>query len=500
LLSAAASSADTADMSAAGSSALERPHIPLAILGVVLVWTTSIAGSGFSLLSLPFALWSTTPYAVLWILGGRLRNPWPALGAGTCALAADLGIRASVFLWPRGSTAAIALVFSPAYITALVMPIGATAGWLFGTLWRWRLAGRILVLTTGPIALGLLTLGLARPEIFPTTVLKRRALLERIGPPRIAVGAEAFESIPMSTKAAWFLTANLDTQSGDELAIVDHAGADVFDSVTRAVKGHVVFGGEPGRLWSSFSTLVRMPGDGLAIAQTGGGFSRTLVQDLNGRELWEYRPNPRLAPDALRPADLDRDGTTEFYASSTDGITRLDATGREVWRRATTAALLDTLPRTSDGPAWIVATEYGRKVLVWDENGRQLSELAVSAETSPLAVVDGPAGRSFIYGGNSARAFDLLGKALFEVPLGDFLLSTAAAVRFSTSEDPDLVLVGSTDRDTSRYRLLIVNVKLQAVYDEILDRYPRALVARQGDGSETLFVNDGQALRQLRRR
>ena len=233
-------------MNAAGSSVLERPHAPLAILGVVLVWTTSIAGSGFSLLSLPFALWSTTPYAVLWILGSRLRDPWPALGAGTAALAADLGIRASVFLWPRGSTAAIALVFSPAYITALIMPIGATAGWLLGTLWRWRLAGRILVLTIGPVALGLLTLGLARPEIFPTTVLKRRALLERIGPPHVVIGAETFESIPMSTKAAWYLVANLDAEPGDELAIVDHAGADVFDSATRAVKGHVAFGGEPG--------------------------------------------------------------------------------------------------------------------------------------------------------------------------------------------------------------------------------------------------------------
>jgi hypothetical protein len=486
--------------SAAGSSVLERPYVPLAILGVVLVWTTSIAGSGFSPLSLPFALWSTTPYAVLWIVGSRMQDRWPALGAGTSALAADLGIRAAVFLWPRGSTAAIALVFSPAYITALVMPIGATAGWLFGKLWRWRLAGRILVLTAGPIALGLLTLGLARPEIFPTTVLKRRALLERIGPPRVAVGAETFQSIPVSAKAAWFLTASLDAQPGDELAIVDHAGAEVLDTATREVKGHITFAGEPGRLWGSFSTLVRMPDDHIAVAQTGGGFSRTLVQDLNGRELWEYRPNPRLAPDALRPADLDGDGRLEFYASSTDGITRLDAEGHEVWRRPTTAALLDMLPRTSDGPAWIVATEYGRKVLVWDENGKQISELAVTAEASPLAVVDSFAGRGFVYGGTSARAFDLHGKSLFEVPFGDFTLSTAAAVRFSSSENPYLALVGSTDRETSRYRLLIVNEKLQAVYDEILDEYPRTLVARQADGSDTLFVNAGQTLRQLRRR
>jgi hypothetical protein len=501
LLSASALSADTANMEAAGSPLLERPHVPLAIVGVVLVWTTAIAGSGFSPLSLPFALWSTVPYAVLWIVGGQVQKPWLVLGAGASALAADLGIRASVFLWPRGSTAAIALVFSPAYITAFVMPIGATVGWLCGRIWRWHEAGRLIVTTISPIALGLLILGLARPELFPTTVVKRRALLERIGQPRVVTGAETFESFPVSTKAAWFLISNLDAQPGDELAIVEHAGADVIDSASRGVKRHITFGGEPGRLWGSFSTLVRMPDDRLVVAQTGGGFSRTLLQDLNGQELWEYRPNPRLAPDTLRPADLDGDGRVEFYASSFAGIARLDSDGREVWRRPTTnAALLEILQRTSENPAWIVTVEYAGRVLVWDENGRQLTELAVTAETSPVAVVDGFAGRSFIHGRNAGRAFDLQGNALFEVPLGEFTLSTAAGVRFSANERPHLAFVGSTDRDTNRYRLLIVDSMRRVVYDEVFDSYPRVLVARQADGSDTLFVSDARGLRQLRRR
>jgi hypothetical protein len=488
-------------MEATGGPVLERPCVPLAIAGVVLVWTTSIAGSGFSLLSLPFALWSTVPYAVLWIVGRQLLKPWLAIGAGTSALAADLGIRAAVFLWPRGSTAAIALVFSPAYITAVIMPIGAAVGWLCGRMWQWHLAGRLIVATVGPIALGLLTLGLARPELFPTAVVKRRALLERIGEPRVVIGAETFESIPVSTKAAWFLVGNLDAQPGDELAIVEHEGVDVLDSASRDLKSHITFGGEPGRLWGSFSTLVRMPDDRLVVAQTGGGFSRTRLQDLNGRELWEYRPNPRLTPDTLRPADLDGDGRVEFYASSIDGIARLDSDGREVWRRPTTnAALLEILQRTSDGPAWIVVSEYGRRVLVWDENGRQLTELAVAAENSPVSVVDSFAGRSFIHGGKSARAFDLQGKALFEIPLGEFTLSMAAGVRLSASEKPHLAFVGSTDRDTSRYRLLIVDSMRHAVYDEVFDNYPRVLVARQADGSDTLFVRDARGLRQLRRR
>jgi hypothetical protein len=481
------------------ASVFERPHSGLAFLGIVIVSLTSSVGSGFSLLSLPFALWSMLPYGILWLVGRALRDPWPALGAGTAALAADIGIRAAVFLWPRGSTAAIALVFSPAYIAAIVMPIGAGAGWLLGRMWRWHAAGRVVAIIVGPTALGLLLLWLARPELFPTTVLTRRATLERIGPPRIVSGSDSFTSVPVSTKAAWYVAHDLDGRPGEELAIVDHAGADVLDSETLAVQRHVPFGGEPGRLWGSFSTLVRLPDNRLVVAQTGGGFSRTLLKDLNGIELWEYRPNPTLSPDALRPADLDRDGSVEFYGSSPEFVARLDSDGREVWRRPTKlAALLATLPGDGENPAWIVAVEYGRRMLVWDDTGRPLIERAATAEDSPLFVADTSAGRAVIHGGTSARAHDLTGTRLFEIPLGEFTLSQAAGVRLSTDGAPYLALVGATDRDTSRYRLAIVDSDRRMVYDEIFDRYPRVVIARRADGSDALFINDSQGLRLLR--
>ena len=483
------------------ASVFEKPHGGLAIVGALFVSLTSIVGSGFSPLSLPFALWSMLPYGVLWLVGQFVRDPWPAIGAGSAAIAADVGIRAAVFLWPRGSTAAIALVFSPVYITAIVMPIGAGAGWLLGRLWRWHTAGRVVAIIVGPTALGLLVLFLARPELFPTTVLARRATLERIGPPRVVAGSDSFTSDPVSTKTGWYLAGDLDGQRGDELAVVDHAGADLFDSTTLARIEHVAFGGEPGRLWGSFSSLVRLPDGRRVVAQTGGGFSRTLLQDLDGRQLWEYRPDPKLSPDALRPADLDHDGSIEFYASSTDFVVRLDANGRERWRRPTKlAGLLAALPRDGETPAWIVAVEYGRRMLVWDENGQPLIERPVTAENSPMSVTETFSGRAIIHGGASARAHDLAGQLLFEIPLGEFTLSQAAGVRLSTDRAPYLALVGSTDRDSSRYRLLIVDADRRAVYDEIFDRYPRIVTARRADGSDALFIHDSQGLRLLRPR
>ena len=486
---------------AGGASRGRRPHVWLPAAGAGLAVLTSIVGSGFSPLSIPFAAWAALPYAVLWLAGRRLSNPWPILGAGLAAVAADLGIRAAVFLWPRGSTAAIALVFSPAYIGAIVMPAGAAAGWLLGKAWNWRATGRALVLTVGPVALGLLVLGLARPDLFPTTVFRRRALLEQIGPPRVVAGADQFDWLVVSTTAAWYQAANVDGQPGDEIVVASSLGADVFDASTLAPTSRVEFAGGPGNVWGAFSALVRLPGGQLAVAQTGGGFSRTFLQDLGGTELWEFRPRPELAPDALRPADLDGDMDVEFYAAATDFVTRLDAQGQQVWRQPTSlAALIALLPASDTSPGWVVGLEYGRRVLVWDAAGRLLGERAASADDSPLTAVDSFAGRALVHGGTSARGVGLDGAPLFDIPLGAFTLSQAAGVRLSPDRAQSLILVGSTDRDTGRYRLLIVDANRRAVYDEILDRFPRILAARRADGLDTVLVGDERGLRALRRR
>ena len=123
-----------------------------------------------------------------------------------------------------------------------------------------------------------------------------------------------------------------------------------------------------------------------------------------------------------------------------------------------------------------------------------------TAADSPLSAVDTSSGRALIHGGRSARAYDLSGKQLFDVPLGDFTLSYATSARLTATGAASLVLVGATDRDTSRYRLLIVDSDRRTVYDEIFDRYPRVVVARRADGSDAIFVHDAIGLRLLRPR
>jgi hypothetical protein len=483
------------------SETLQRPHVLLAALGSTLVVVTSMIGSGFSPLAIPFTLWALAPYGVLFIAGRLTPDPWPSMGAGIAALACEIGIRSSVFVWPRGSTAAVALVFSPAWILVLAMPAGAAIGWILGRLWRWRLLGRASVVIIGPLLAGLVTLGLARPDLFPTTVAKRRALLERIGPPRVVTGADAFEWVPVAGDNAWHLAGEFDGVPGEEVAVVDHRGARFIDAETLQERGRVEFGGTPGRLWGGFSTLARLQNGDLIVVQAGGGFSRTLVQDLNGKTLWEYRPDPTRTPDRLWPADLDGDGELEFYTATTDFIARLNARGVEVWRqKASLASLAALLPRDGATPGWIVAVEYGRRTTIWNEAGTLLADLPIAAGDSPVTAVDYPQYRSLIRAGSAARGRSIDGNRRFEVPLGDFSLSHVIGARLPPGNLPHLVVVGATDRDANRWRLLIVDVDQKAVYDETLDSYPHVFTARRADGADALLASHRGSLRLLRRR
>lgn len=140
-----------------------RPDAWLVIAGAAVVVLTALVGSGFNPLSIPFAAWGALPWVALWYLG-RMMPVWVSGGAAATALAAEIGIRSAVFVWPRSSTAAIALLFSPVFIAVIVMPAGMAAGWLCGRLWQWHLLGRVAVVVIAAVILGLLMLGLARPD------------------------------------------------------------------------------------------------------------------------------------------------------------------------------------------------------------------------------------------------------------------------------------------------------------------------------------------------
>ena len=465
-------------------------------MGALVVAVTTLIASAGSPLAIPFALWSLAPYAVLLGVGRAAANPWPVSGAGLAALAVDVGVRASVFVWPRASTAAVALVFSPAYILA-IMPAGAALGWLSGILWRWHALGRVLVIVIVPVIAGLMTLGFARPDLFPTTVARRRALLARVGPPRIVVGAGAFTSTLVSDQPQWAFASELDGAPGDELALVDHRGARILDPDTLQARRTLTFADRRFGFWDSFATLVRLPSGEVAVAQTGGGYSRTLLRRLDDSTLWEYHPQPELPPSSLDPADLDGDGVIEFYAASANALARLDPDGRTIWEQPTKLAdIAALLPRAQGLPGWVVGAEYGVRALICSDSGELLGTLPLPPGVI-TAAADFANQRLLFVGSTAVRGYALDGTLRAEISLGDFAATQIAGVRIASGAPGALVVVGAADHDAHRWRLLIVDGSQRVVYDEITDTYPRVFVARGATGRDAVFIATEGRLRRL---
>ena len=115
----------------------------LAVAGLALAAGTTLLAGGFTPSVLGFVLWAAVPYALILALSRVLANGWAVVTGAAAVLVGEAYIRAEVFLFPRGSTAALALIFSPLYLSLVALPAGLALGWLAGWLWsRARIVGR----------------------------------------------------------------------------------------------------------------------------------------------------------------------------------------------------------------------------------------------------------------------------------------------------------------------------------------------------------------------
>lgn len=470
----------------------------IGVLAAGLIVTTGALGSGFSPISIPFIAWGLLPYGVLLLLARVFSNPWIIGGAGAAALAVEAGVRAGVFLFPRGSTAAIALVFSPVLVGMFVMPAGALGGWILGYVYaRTGVVLRVASVFIAAVILGLTFIYYARPEMFPTRVLNRERHLAEIGEPRVVLGGDRFARSVVSEVSAWHLVGEFDDQPGEDLAIVEHKGAQLIDAVTLQPTRFVAFGGEPGRLWNWYSQLARV-GDSLVVVQTGGGFQETQVRSLNNDLLWRFHPDEKLPPTALLPGDVDGDGEIEFYASTTNAITRLNTKGETVWSKPSTMPHLVALaPRDDRTAAWIVSMRHRAAVDIWSPDGTQITEMKFPGAVH--GVVVWPDTRRLLVGDTTAKGVDLNGVTAFEIPIDEPMRLMQALAWKPDAGSALLAVLAGGDRDLKRWRLRVYESPQSVVYDEVFDSPPRLLVARGAADRSTLFVVADAKLFVLRR-
>lgn len=477
----------------------------LALAGVAVVFGTvfmAAPGAGLSELAgvLGFSVWALLPYGLLVGLGSLISNPWVIGGAGLLALTMEVAIRLAVFIFPQSSTAAVILVFSPLLISVIGLFVGALAGFIFGRLWETgKLVIRAVAATLAVIGLGLVGIGIARPELLPTALLFKRRMLERVGEPRVVSGGDGYESVIVARGASWSQAVDADGAAGDEIALIGGGGIDILDGATFEKRERIPIGGD-GRLWSWNSRLIRLEGK-LVIVQTGGGFSDTEVRATDGTLIWAYRPDPELAPDSLRPNDLDGDGAPEFYATTHRGLVRLDERGAEVWRRpATLVGILDLAPRTATDPSVVVGSGYQGLMLRWDDAGQAGGEVIAPGDSGPLGLVDFPERRGIATAGTALHVIGFDGKTVFTRPVEEGMrVISALSVRHGASGPSLLAVVTGAAEHIGRARLLVLDATGAVRYDELFAKAPAIFKAKAADGAESLFISQ-DGLRALRPR
>ena len=485
-------------------AAPQRAARPLAGVGAALVLLTSLLATARADLTAlvglaAFTAWALLPYAVLWTAGPRVRWPGAVVGAGALAIAFELGIRLAVFVFPQGSTAAIALVFSPAVALLIVMPLGGLAGaliapWVSPSRPAWL---RLPVFAVALIALALVTLGLARPDLFPSTVLARQRALERIGPPGVRTGGERFTRQRISRGPGWRMAGDFDGAPGDEVAVIDAGQVQLFDVPAFTPRPPLPLAGEAAR-WNWFSRLA-WTGGRLLRVDGGGGFQETQVYELDGTLRFRYHPDPQLPPNALRAADLDEDGDAEFYAATQDALVRLDASGAEAWRTPLRSGEIIALsPATALGPAWLVTQTYGEPLAIRDTSGHPLATVTPpgSGYRAPLGVVEWLGQRLLAFGGEQLTLQSVDGKTAFEWNVSDMTITGVQVVvsDAGTSATPLLVVLATADRDTHRSRLQLITPAREVVYDEVSEGMPQVLIAHAADGARYLLLGNADGL------
>jgi hypothetical protein len=474
-------------------------------IGVALVLGTTVIASGGALSPFLVALaaWALVPYAALWVLPRWVSDWWSQIGGAIAVLVGEVYVRAEVFLFPRGSTAPLLLIFSPVYLLCLALPAGMGVGWAIG--WTWRRAhavGRSLLVVVGVVCVAVATIAVFRADLLPYGLGKVVSTKERIGPPRVVLGASFFQQTRLSRRPAWYQAGEFDTAPVERIASIASGGVVLIDPASGAEKGTIAFSDGAIRKWNSFSRLVR-DGSELVIVQTGGGYSEVEVLDLQGRMRWRFRPDATLAPIALLPRDLDGDGRPEFYAASKQSVYRLDRSGKVLWERTVNGLVhaLDARAGEDGQPALVVAVASAGRVWIWDAEGRALKELALPGDDYRYKLLDWPRARSVIGGSRAVRAFDLDGRLFFEYGLGDFRLASAVDVRLDFPEPPYLAVLAAAPRDIGLWRLIVFSAAREVVYDEVLPRGGASLgVVRATSGPrQTLLLSDGGGLLAYRR-
>jgi|GEM_PF-4956942 len=210
------------------------------------------------------------------------------------------------------------------------------------------------------------------------TIWTRRGVIK----PWAALRKSVFYEAPLTTITHLAMVPGQAGQ-GACVAILDQRSVSNVDIMTRELRSRVNFDVVSPNPILVNSARNKKP----QILCRGYGYTDVALLDGDGNTVWRL---PQSSHDLATAADLDQDGKTEYYIATSDGIQRLDATGRLVWQQGLGVLYTWVNAFEHEGghtPTTLLALTALNQVHTYDGRGKLLNARQLPKDVVALRVV-----------------------------------------------------------------------------------------------------------------
>ena len=257
-----------------------------------------------------------------------------------------------------------------------------------------------------------------------------------------------------------------------EIGVAAQSGILLLDAATLSRNAALDFSAPDGKqIWFGLSPYLVEDNGGFKIAKRGGGFGDVGLLDQAGRQLWSFKPNPKLSPSRMIVDDAKED--ERYYVCDRDMIYRLDRNGKVVWKVSELASHI-TLVRDpkSQETAFATADSSNRTLTIWTASGTRVQQLKLPFRPDGLEFVWNGEISGFVIKSERDVAFiDRQGNHLWTHSYGDLPVvhgPFVTLVRLVSGQQPLLAVRLGSSSATGRSILTLFSLTGTVVYNEYL--------------------------------
>jgi len=203
--------------------------------------------------------------------------------------------------------------------------------------------------------------------------------------------------------------------------------------------------------------------------------------------------------------NLDRDGQVTFYIADSDGLHKLDHSGKQIWGKKDKIGERDIqIYKPGRNKASVIITrDIHGNIKYWGETGKLLKEVIPEIESHDLEIVYWPDDYHILaIGDYKIIIMNLDGKIAFQYKLKEDICQSfihlleimdirGVSVKLDPNKRPYLAVITKHRAALKKATLSIFSPAGQPVYWEMLNSSTGINTLKNPDGSESLLVGDG---------